>query len=144
MDDRGDGTETTVTKMSLRSGGWIGYNDDAVFVQREAGKDIKIRRGDIARVSLNTVEWDLAIMSLLLVGVGLYVGASRNVLVGLGFVAVGCWSLYRTYDKRYGLVIRVQDEPSPVAVHPVQPKECYETLGDIVRSADADSGGKLQ
>lgn len=139
MNDREDGAETTVTKMSLRPGGWIGYNNDAVFVQRDGKQNIKIRRGDIARVSLNTIEWDLAITSLLLIGVGLFVGATRNVLVGLGFVAVGCWSFYRTYSKRYGLVIRVQDEPAPVAVHPVAPKECYETLGDLVRSVGAGS-----
>jgi hypothetical protein len=141
MDDRDDeGTETTITRMSLRRGGWIGYTDDAVFVRRgDDAEGFKIRRDDIARITLNPLEWDLAVMGLLLVGIGAYVGVTRNVLVGIGFVVVGCWSLYRTYGKRYELVIRVDDEPKPVSVYPVDPKACHETLGDLIRAADADA-----
>jgi hypothetical protein len=139
MDDRDEeGTETTITRMSLRRGGWIGYTDDAVFVRRGDDEGFKIRRDDIARITLNPLEWDLAVMGLLLVGIGAYVGVTRNVLVGIGFVAVGCWSLYRTYGKRYELVIQVDDEPKPMSVYPVDPKACHETLGDLIRAADVE------
>lgn len=141
MDDHeDDGTGTTITRMSLRKGGWIGYSDDAVFVRRD-DQGIKIRRTDIARITLNPIEWDLVVMSVLLVGIGLFVGTTRNLLVGVGFLAVGCWSLYRTYGNRYELIIRVQNEPKPVSVYPVQPKACHETLGDLIRVPDADADG---
>lgn len=128
------GSETTIRRMSLRPGGWIGYDDDSVFVQHEDDAGFKIARDDIARLTLNPVEWDLAVMSLLLVGIGVYVGVTRNPLVGVGFVAVGAWSLYRTYRKRYELVVYVDDQPKPVSVYPSHPKECHATLGGLIRS----------
>lgn len=123
--------EVSVTRMSLRPGGWVGYSEDAVFVDREDER-IKIRNEDIARLGLRTVRWDLAVMSLLLVGVGAYVATTRNPLVGVGFAAVGLASLYRTYDRRYALVIDVENEPKPVAVHPEHPTECHERLVEAV------------
>jgi hypothetical protein len=140
MDDPADDrSETTITRMSLRSGGWIGYDDDAVFVQQDDEQGFRIALDDVGRITLTTFEWDLVVMSLLLVGVGAFVGTTRNVLVGVGFAAVGCWSLYRTYRKRYQLVIHVQEQPKPVAVHPVQPTECHERLGSLIRAVDADA-----
>lgn len=137
MDDESGGTERTITRMSLRlDGGWIGYDEDSVFVQRADEQGFSIDRRDIARVTLNPVEWDLVVMSLLLVGIGAYVGNTRNLLVGLGFVAVGLWSLYRTYRKRNQLVIFVDEQPTPVSVYPTHPKECHETLGELVRATE--------
>jgi hypothetical protein len=137
MDDESGGAERTITRMSLRlDGGWIGYDDAAVFVQRADEQGFRIDRTDIARITLNPVEWDLVVMSLLLVGIGAFVGNTRNLLVGLGFVAVGLWSLYRTYRKRNQLVIFVDEQPDPVSVYPAHPKECHETLGELVRSTE--------
>ena len=135
-DDAERATETTITRMALRPGGWIGYDDDTVFVQPADEQGVKVTRGDIARITLNPVEWDLAVMSLLLVGIGAYVVATRNPLVGVGFALVGCWSLYRTYTKRYELVLYVDDQPKPVSVYPTYPKECHRTLGELIRAAD--------
>jgi hypothetical protein len=135
-------SSVTVSRMSLRSGGWIGYNDDAVFIDRgDDGERIRIDNDTITQIAIRTLSWDLVVMSLVLVGVGGYVILTRNPLVGLGFVAIGLASLYRTYTKRYALVIYVQNTPSPVAVHPQHPTECHETLADHVglvdRSTDA-------
>jgi hypothetical protein len=140
-DDDGDGQSArTITRMSLRPGGWIGYDDEAVLVAREDGDDdLRIRRDDLLRVSMTPVEWDLVIMSVLLLGVGGYVAATRNPLVGAGFAAVGVWSLYRTYGTRYEVTLRVSGRAKPLAVHPVDASACYETLGDIVAAADAEA-----
>jgi len=145
MDDPADDrSETTITRMSLRFGGWIGYDDDAVFVQQDDEQGFRIALDDVGRITLTTFEWDLVVMSLLLVGVGAFVGTTRNVLVGVGFAAVGCWSLYRTYRKRYQLVIHVRGQPKPVAVHPVHPTECHERLGSLIRAADADADSDVE
>jgi hypothetical protein len=130
-------SSVTVTRMSLRSGGWIGYNDDAVFIDRGGDDDrIRIDGDTITQIAIRTLSWDLAVMSLALVGVGGYVLLTRNPLVGVGFAAVGLASLYRTYSKRYALVIHVQNTPSPVAVHPQHPTECHETLVEHVGLVD--------
>jgi hypothetical protein len=125
------GGEVTVTRMQLREGGWIGYTDDAVFVDVDGETKIKVAHGNVTQVSLATLEWDMAVLSLLLVGVGTYVAATRNVLVGIAFGAVGCWSCYRTYTKRYELRIRVEGRHKPLSVHPVEPGACHERLADV-------------
>jgi len=126
-----DATDTSVTlqRMSLREGGWIGYSDDAVFVDRDDER-VKIPRDAIIEVALRTVEWDLAVMSVLLVGVGAFVAWTRNPLVGVAFAAVGVASCYRTYGNRNELLIRVENERKPVSVHPEHPRECHGTLVD--------------
>jgi hypothetical protein len=133
--------ETTITRMALREGGWIGYDDDAIFLRRAEGDDVKIRFEHVTGVSLRTLEWDLAIMSVLLMGVGAYVGATRNIAVGVGFGAIGVWSLYRTYAKRYQLVVHVEDEPNPVTAYPTHPDECRDRLGTVLRSEDPSAAG---
>jgi hypothetical protein len=117
----------SVTRMSLRNGGWIGYSDDAVFVDTDDQK-VKIRNDDISTVALRVIEWDVAVMSALLVALGGYVGLTRSPLAGVAFAVVGVFSLYRTYTKRYELIIHVENEPKPVTVFPTHPKECHETL----------------
>lgn len=123
--------EVTVTRMELREGGWIGYTEDAVFVDVDGETRIKVAHGNITQVSLATLEWDMAVLSLLLVGVGTYVAATRNPLVGIAFGAVGCWSCYRTYAQRYELRIRVEGRHKPLSVHPVEPGACHERLADV-------------
>jgi len=118
-----------ITRMSLRDGGWVGYSENAVFLDRDDRK-VKIRSSDISTIALRVIKWDVAIMSALLVGLGGYVVATRNPLVGFGFAAIGIFSLYRTYTKRYELVIQVENETKPVTMYPAHPKKCHETLAD--------------
>ncbi|AUV81601.1 hypothetical protein C2R22_08000 [Salinigranum rubrum] len=143
-DDAAGPAETTITRMGLRSGGWIGYDEESVFVQPDEEQGYKIARADIARITLNPVEWDLVVMSLLLVGIGGYVGFTRNPLVGVGFLAVGVWSVYRTYSNRYELVLYVDDQPKPVSVHPTHPKECHRTIGELIRSEGDEGEGRVE
>ncbi|ESP87028.1 hypothetical protein [Candidatus Halobonum tyrrellensis] len=128
--------EVAVRRMPLREGGWVGYGDDAVYVVRD-DEPVEVRTDDVVRVSLRTVEWDLAVMSLLLVGVGGYVAATRNPLVGAAFALVGVASLYRTYGHRHQLRIHVEGGAKPLTLHPEHPAECHDTLADLagLRSA---------
>jgi len=136
VDDRGDGaSEAAITRMGLRMGGWIGYNDEAVYIDRDDGEKIKIPHGSVKQVALRNAEWDLAVMSLLLVGVGAFVGATRNPIAGVAFGAVGVASLYWTYRKRYKLVIHVENKRKPISVYPTHPGECHETLVEQIRTA---------
>ena len=115
--------------MRLRPGGWIGYAEECLYVHRDDRK-IRVRNNDVARITLRTVEWDHLVMSLLLVAVGGYVGATRNPLVGVGFALVGVWSLYRSYRDRYKLLIHVRGRTKPLTLYPEYPTDCHETLAD--------------
>ena len=138
MNDGDDAGDTTITRMALRRGGWIGYNEEGVYVDRNGGTKIRVRHGNVTQIALRGAEWDLVVMSLVLVGVGVFVGATRNPLVGIGFAAVGVASLYWSYRKRHELVIHVANERKPIAVHPTHPAECHETLAERVRTSAED------
>jgi len=121
-------SKVDITKMSLRNGGWIGYSDDTIFVDDK--KRVKIQNTDISTIGLRIVEWDVAVMSVLLIVLGGYVIATRNPLIGIAFALVGLFSLYRTYTKRHELVIHVENKAKPITVHPTHPEECHKTLTD--------------
>lgn len=124
--------EVEITRMNLRGGGWIGYSDDAVFVTD--GEDrLKVANEHVEQVALRTLEFDIAVMSLLLIAVGGWVVLNRNPWVGVGFAALGVFSLYRTYAKRHELVIHVENETKPISVHPEHPSECHATLVKQIR-----------
>lgn len=133
-----DATGTTITRMDLRPGGWIGYNDEGVYIDRDEGDRIKIRHGNVTQVGLKSTDWDIVVMSLLLVGIGAFVGVTRNPLVGVGFAVAGVASLYWSYRKRYKLVIHVENERKPISVYPTHPAECHETLAEHVRAGIED------
>jgi hypothetical protein len=132
MDEDGDATAVTPTRMATREGGWVGYTDDAILVAEADDRRLKVEHANVTRLSLATLEWDLAVLSLLLVGVGTYVAATRNLPVGVAFGAVGVWSCYRTYSDRYELRIHVEGRHDPLTVHPVEPAACHERLADVV------------
>ncbi|EMA53238.1 MULTISPECIES: hypothetical protein [Halococcus] len=138
MNDRDGSDGTTITRMGLRRGGWIGYNQEGVYVDRDDETKIKIEHANVTQVGLKSAEWDLVVMSLLLVGLGVFVGVTRNPLVGVGFAVVGLASLYWSYRKRHELVIHVANERKPIAVYPIHPTECHETLADRVRTSTED------
>jgi len=123
-----------VLRMSLRTGEWIGYTADAEYIERDSDK-IKIENEHVREITLRSVRWDIAVMGALLVGIGGYVAATRNPIVGVFFGVIGCLSLYRTYSDRYALVVRVANKPKPLVVHPTHPVECHEAL---VESVGAD------
>jgi hypothetical protein len=125
--------EVDITRMNLRGGGWIGYSDDAVFVV-DGDDRVKVANEHVEQIALRTLEFDIAVMSLLLIGVGGWVALNRNPLVGAGFAALGVFSLYRTYRQRHELVIHVANEAKPLSVHPEHPSECHEALVEQIRS----------
>ena len=122
-----DRRDVEITRMALRDGGWIGYSEDAVFLQRDDER-VKIHDDPVTGIGRRVLSWDVAVMSVLLVAVGGWVVLTRNPLVGVAFAAVGLFSLYRTYAKRQALVIHVEDRAKPLAVHPEHPAECHERL----------------
>jgi len=129
-----DRHDVEISRMSLRGGGWIGYSEDAVYVDEGDDDRVKIAHDAIEAVTLRTLEWDLAVMSLLLVAVGAFLALTRNPPVGLVFAAGGAVSAYRTYRNRHELGIRIRNRPKPFTVHPEHPTQCLRTLEKTVGS----------
>ena len=121
--------DVDITRMPLRDGGWIGYSEDAVFLDR-GDERVKIHDDAVTGIGRRVLAWDTAVLSVLLAGVGGYVILTRNPLVGVAFAALGLFSLYRTYQKRQALVIHIEDRAKPLAVHPEHPAECHERLAE--------------
>jgi hypothetical protein len=130
-----DDSAVEITRMNLRGGGWIGYGDDAVYVDRGDGDRVKIHNDAVTEIALRWVEWDLAVMSVLLLGVGVFVAVTRNPPVGVAFAAIGAASCYWTYRQRWELVIHITDQRKPVAVHPEHPEKCKDRLVERVGPA---------
>ena len=125
-----DDTETE--RMALRRGGWVQIRDGTVRIDRD-DETVTIPAEAIRKIKLEVLKWGLAVMSAVTVVFGAYFAAVEHLLGGIGFAAVGVWSLHRTYKQRNTLVIWVDDRPKPIAVYPEQPKACHAAVAKIVR-----------
>lgn len=110
----------------LRPGGEVAVTDDRVLV-RLPGEPVSIPLERVSEITHEGFDWFLGLVSVALVGFGLY-GLTRNPAVGGFFAIAGFWSLYRTYRQRGLVRIRVRDEPEPVDVHPADVAELYPAL----------------
>ncbi|MBO4249590.1 hypothetical protein IL252_17455, partial [Halomicrobium sp. IBSBa] len=112
MDDDNDGaTADTASPVSdqryagtLRTGGTVVLGADRLVVDR-GDNPVVVDLDDIVEVSLQDVDWFLAVMSAALVGFGL-LSLDRSVLLGGAFAVAGAASLALTYRKRYALRIQ--------------------------------------
>ena len=121
MDDDNDGaTADTPSPVSdqryagtLRTGGTVVLGADRLVVDR-GDSPVVVDLDDIVEVSLQDVDWFLAVMSAALVGFGL-LSLDRSVLLGGAFAVAGAASLALTYRKRYALRIQVTGRTDPLS-----------------------------
>jgi hypothetical protein len=117
---------------TLRTGGTVVLGADRLVVDR--GDDpVVVDLDDVVEVSLQDVDWFLAVMSAALVGFGL-LSLDRSVLLGGAFAVAGVGSLALTYRKRYALRIQVAGRTDPLRCFPADPQtllaELERTLAD--------------
>ncbi|MFC6963285.1 hypothetical protein [Halocatena marina] len=115
----------------LRSGGWLGIDDDALVIVRESEEPLSVPLDDIAEVTAQDIDLFLVVMSVTLVGFGLW-ATSRNVVGGLVFATIGLGSLYLTYRKRNRLTISVAGRPKPLQYYPVDTESTYAAINDAL------------
>ena len=127
----------------LRSGDEIAVTEQRVLV-RSPDEITSVPYTNVSEVSHESFDWFLAIMSLALVGFGVY-SIPANAFVGVGLAAVGLWSLYRTYRHRDRVRIHTHSQAKPVEVFPENVDALYAELEpaiDAVRderqATDAD------
>ncbi|NLV06079.1 hypothetical protein GOC83_08050 [Haloarcula rubripromontorii] len=128
MGDDSDGT-TAGTELpvdterytgTLRPGGTIILGADRLVVDRD-DEPVVVDLADVVEVSLQDIDWFLAVMSAALIGFGL-LSLNRSVLLGGAFAVAGAVSLALTYRKRNALRIRVTGRADPLRCLPAEPQ----------------------
>jgi hypothetical protein len=126
-------------RLPLRTGGAVALTDDHLLVSAD-GEITRIALDDVVEVTIEAFDWFLAVLSVLLVGYGLY-SVPKNALLGGAFAAFGAGSLYWTYRKRGKARIKVADRPKPISVFPAD-TEAFAAAMEPLRVEAAESGGE--
>ncbi|EMA15986.1 hypothetical protein [Haloarcula amylolytica] len=126
-DDSDDMAADTASPVSderyagtLRTGGTVILGADRLVVDR-GDSPVVVDLDDVVEVSLQDIDWFLAVMSAALVGFGL-LSLDRSVLLGGAFAVAGAVSLALTYRKRYALRIQVTGRTDPLRCFPAEPQ----------------------
>ena len=113
--------ETVRERLSLRTGGSVALSEDYLLVVTDADSGdpnlTRVALDDVAEVTVEEFDTFLAVLSILLVGYGLY-SVLQGALLAVAFAGFGAVSLYWTYRKRGKARIRVADRPKPISVFP--------------------------
>ncbi|MDS0221054.1 hypothetical protein NDI54_06805 [Haloarcula sp. S1AR25-5A] len=105
---------------ALRTGGTVVLGVDRLVVDRD-DEPVVVDLDDVVEVSLQDIDWFLAVMSVALIGFGL-LSLDRSVFLGGAFAVVGAASLALTYRKRYALRIQVSGRTDPLRCFPAEPQ----------------------
>lgn len=128
MGDDSDGTaadtvppiDTERYTGTLRTGGTVVLGADRLVVDR-GDEPVVVDLDDVVEVSLQDIDWFLAVMSVALIGFGL-LSLDRSVLLGGAFAVAGAVSLALTYRKRYTLRVQVTGRTDPLRCFPADPR----------------------
>lgn len=109
--------------------GWAGFDDEALYVDR-GGERIRVAFADVSELTYQDTDYFVVILSLVLVGFGLwFVGQTPASLL---FSLVGVASLARLYRRRGKLVVRATGRAKPLAFHPADAGAFYDAVGEAM------------
>lgn len=109
--------------------GWVGFDDEALYLERD-GTRTRVAFGDVTELSYQDMDYFILVLSLVLVGFGLwFVGRTPASLL---FSVVGVASFARLYRRRGTLVVRASGRAKPLAFHPADAGEFYDALGEAL------------
>jgi hypothetical protein len=111
---------------ALRHGGRVGLTDERLLVVREETTSVEFSA--VEAVEMEDFDWFVGLLSVLLLGLGLW-GLTRNPPLGLLFAAAGVASVYVSYRKRSKATVLVHDRPKPLTLYPTAAGEFYDALG---------------
>lgn len=109
----------------LRQGGQVGLTDERLLVDDD--DLIAFPLPQISEVSIESFDWFLGVLSIVLVAFGI-VSVPSNLYGGLSFALVGIGSLYWTYRNRGEVLVRLGDRPKPIRFHPKNTERFQEAL----------------
>ena len=108
--------ERVTERLSLRTGGTLVLTDDRLLVDA-SGEVTTVELDDVAEVTVEDYDWFLLVLSVSLVGYGLY-STTRDLAIGLAFAGFGAASLLWTYRKRGKVRVKVEGRAKPLSVFP--------------------------
>lgn len=121
-----DDGERLQYRGTLRRGGEIAVSDRRVLVASDE-EVTSVPFTNISEVTHEAFDWFIAIISVTLILFGLY-SLDQHILVAAAFVAVGLWSLVRTYRQRHLVRIHTHSQPKPIDVYPESVDGLYDEL----------------
>jgi|GEM_PF-6154544 len=111
-------------------GGEVGLTADALFVAEGDGPPVRVGFDDIVEIEVQTVDYFLVTMSVVLVGFGLYTTQS-SLPGGVGIALIGIFNGYRTYQRRKRLIVTVNGRRKPLSVYPEDPDALFDALESV-------------
>jgi hypothetical protein len=135
--------ETVRERLSLRTGGSVALTDDSLLVVTDESSDggpnlTRVALADVVEVTVEKYDHFLAVLSVLLVGYGLY-SVPRNAPVGFAFAGFGAASLYWTYHKRGKARIAVEGRAKPISVFPADTDAFTDALRPLLEPGPSDA-----
>lgn len=127
-------TENLEYRGQLRDGGWVGVTADRLAVVHRNEDPVYVEFDRIERIRVEPLDWFLVIMSLALVGFGLF-SIPRNLLAGIGFCVAGGVSLYVTYGRRDRVRITGEGETDDLTIYPEDVEELKGALDPYVEGS---------
>lgn len=118
----------------LRRGGDLRVAVDGIYVDRPGEATVYVDPGNVVEVERNDVDYFLGVLSVVLVGFGLYT-LTNDLLAGVVFAAAGLLSCYLTYRKRGAVRFRVAGRAKPLTVYPANSTAAFEALRPIMAAA---------
>ncbi|UPV76336.1 hypothetical protein M0R89_19430 (plasmid) [Halorussus limi] len=135
--------ETVRERLALRTGGSVVLSDDFLLVVTGEGSGdpdlTRVALDDVAEVTVEEFDYFLAVLSVLLVGYGLY-SVPRSAALGLAFAAFGAASLYWTYRKRGKARIKVEGRAKPISLFPADTDAFTSALRPLLEVETGDGG----
>lgn len=101
----------------LRNGGWVGVTPDLLAVVRPDEPPVYVEFEQVETIRTEPLDWFLVLMSVALVGFGLF-SAQRNLLAAFAFCVAGGASLYLTYRRRDRVRISASGETDDLTIFP--------------------------
>ncbi|PSQ15328.1 hypothetical protein BRD00_14470 [Halobacteriales archaeon QS_8_69_26] len=100
---------------TVRTGGAVGLTDGRLLVVRD-GRVETVPFENVDEVLVQSFDWFLGVMSVGLVGFGLY-STTMDPLLGLGFAVAGTVSFALTYRRRGRVRVEMHTKPKPLVFH---------------------------
>lgn len=136
--------ESVRERLSLRTGGSVVLSDDFLLVVTDADSGdpnlTRVALDDVAEVTVEEFDTFLAVLSILLVGYGLY-SVPNGALLGTAFAGFGAASLYWTYRKRGKTRIKVEGRAKPISLFPADTDAFTSALRPLLEAEAGDEGG---
>jgi hypothetical protein len=106
---------------TTRDDGAVGLTDDRLLLFDGDDTVTSVEYDTIDEVTAEDLDWFLAVLSVGLVGFGLF-SFDRSALLAAGFALAGIGSLYLVYRNRGEVNVGVHDRAKPLSFHLDEPE----------------------